>query len=67
MQVATVKFIATMIQVDSRELTAFMETSTFERCGKHIRQGAWLYRSGIVEAPPLMGEENVGYDNDDVK
>jgi len=46
---AQVKFIATMTQVDSREKTAFMETSTFERAGKHIRQGAWLYRSGDVE------------------
>ena len=49
-RVLQVKFsIATLTQVDSREKTAFMETSTFERAGKHIRQGAWLYRSGDVE------------------
>ena len=36
-------------QIDSREKTAFMETSTFERAGKHIREGAWLYKSGDVE------------------
>ncbi len=47
-QTATVKFIATMIQIDSREKTAFMETSLFERAGKHIREGAWLYKSGDV-------------------
>lgn len=41
-QVAKVKFIATTIQVDSREKTAFMETSLFERGGKNIMDGAWL-------------------------
>ena len=41
-QVAKVKFIATMTQVDSREKTAFMETSLFERAGKNIMNGAWL-------------------------
>ena len=41
-QVAKVKFIATMTQVDSREKTAFMETSLFERAGKNIMDGAWL-------------------------
>ena len=56
-EIATVKFIATMIQVDSREKTAFMETSTFERAGKHIRGGAWLYKSGKVETVPIEGEE----------
>lgn len=50
--IAHVKFIARMTQVDIREKTAFMETSTFERAGKHIREGAWLYKSGIVEAIP---------------
>ena len=57
-EIATVKFIASMIQVDSREKTAFMETSTFERAGKHIRGGAWLYKSGEVEAVPVEGTEN---------
>ena len=59
-QTATVKFIATMIQVDSRERTAFMETSLFERAGKHIRQGAWLYKSGVVEPVPVEGEVQSG-------
>lgn len=38
-----------MPKADSREQTAFMETSTFQKAGKHIREGAWLYREGIVE------------------
>lgn len=37
---ATVAFVANMIQLDSREQTAFMETSLFERAGKHIQNGA---------------------------
>ena len=57
-EIATVKFIASMMQVDSREKTAFMETSTFERAGKHIRGGAWLYKSGVVEAVPVESAEN---------
>mmetsp|Transcript_8316 Transcript_8316/g.12758 ORF Transcript_8316/g.12758 Transcript_8316/m.12758 type:complete len:248 (-) Transcript_8316:51-794(-) len=48
----TVQFVATMIQKDSKEKTAFMETSSFERAGKQIRNGAWLYKSGVVEPPP---------------
>jgi uncharacterized protein YchJ len=51
-QVATVKFVAEMIQVDSRERTAFMETCTFERIGENVRKGAWLYKDGIIEPPP---------------
>ena len=54
---AQVKFIATMTQVDSREKTAFMETSTFERAGKHIRQGAWMDRSGIDVSEEELDEE----------
>ena len=57
-QIAKVKFIATMTQRDSREKTAFMETSTFARAGKHIRQGAWLYREGEVEAVPTEGDSD---------
>lgn len=30
-----------------REKTAFMETSLFERAGKHIANGAWLYKEVI--------------------
>mmetsp|Transcript_13113 Transcript_13113/g.15973 ORF Transcript_13113/g.15973 Transcript_13113/m.15973 type:complete len:246 (-) Transcript_13113:115-852(-) len=57
-EIAIVKFIATMVQVDTREKTAFMETSTFERAGKHIREGAWLYKNGVVEALPVDEEES---------
>ena len=46
-EIAKVKFAAKMIQVDSREKTAFMETSLFERAGKHIADGAWLYKEVI--------------------
>ena len=48
-----------MTQIDSREKTAFMETSTFERAGQHIREGAWLYKSGEVETVPVKEEEEV--------
>lgn len=55
-QFAKVQFVAKMTQVDSREKTAFMETSTFERAGKHIAKGAWLYKEGVIEAAPGMPE-----------
>lgn len=55
-EIAKVKFVATMTQVDSREKTAFMETSTFERAGKHIANGAWLYKEGLIETAPGMPE-----------
>ena len=54
---ATVQFVANMIQRDSREKTAFMEISTFERAGEHIRDGAWLYRSGEIQNPPGRQDE----------
>ena len=44
---ATVCFVAEMMQRDSRERTAFQETSTFERIG-----GIWLYKSGVIAEPP---------------
>jgi uncharacterized protein YchJ len=56
-QVAKVKFVAKMTQVDSREKTAFMETSSFERAGKHIANGAWLYKEGVIESAPGMPEK----------
>jgi len=46
-----------VLQIDSRETTAFMETSTFETAGKHIREGAWLYRSGEVEPVAVEDDE----------
>ena len=46
-----------MVQIDSREKTAFMETSTFECAGKHIREGAWLYKSGVVVPVPVDDED----------
>jgi uncharacterized protein YchJ len=55
---ATVAFVANMIQADSRERTAFMETSLFERAGKHIRNGAWLYKSGVISDPPSRNEQD---------
>lgn len=64
-QIAKVKFIATLTQVDSREKTAFMETSTFQRAGRHIRQGAWLYRDGEVEPVPTDDEESEDTDDSD--
>ncbi len=64
-QIAKVEFIATMIQIDSREKTSFMETSTFERAGKHIREGAWLYKSGVVEAVPVDDDDDDSDDSDD--
>lgn len=48
--VATVKFIAHMIQRDLKEKTSFMETSTFERSSTGNVVGPWLYKSGIVES-----------------
>mmetsp|Transcript_26916 Transcript_26916/g.41728 ORF Transcript_26916/g.41728 Transcript_26916/m.41728 type:complete len:279 (-) Transcript_26916:40-876(-) len=63
---AIVKFEATMIQVDSREKVSFVETSTFKRAGKHIRRGAWLYFSGVIEpaegAPPPIDMDDVNQD-----
>ena len=44
---ATVTFVANMIQRDSREKTAFMEKSTFEKVG-----GVWLYKGGEISEPP---------------
>ena len=44
---ATVSFVANMMQRDSREKTAFMEKSTFEKVG-----GAWLYKEGEIGDPP---------------
>jgi len=42
-----------------------METSTFERAGKHIREGAWLYRSGEVE--PVAVEDDEEDDNMEIE
>lgn len=56
---ATVQFVANMIQVDSCERTAFMETSTFERGGEHVRGGAWLYLNGEIEDPPGRKEKEI--------
>jgi 4-hydroxyphenylpyruvate dioxygenase-like putative hemolysin len=52
-----------VLQIDSREKSSFMETSTFERAGKHIREGAWLYRSGEVEPVVVVDDE----EEDDMK
>lgn len=46
---AEVKFVATMILKETGELTAFMETSKFERAKTH---GGWLYLNGTIDAAP---------------
>lgn len=51
---ATVTFVAHMIQRDSREKTAFQETSTFEKIG-----GVWMYLEGKIEDPPGREEKTV--------
>lgn len=65
---AIVKFEATMIQMDSREKVSFVETSTFKRAGKHIRRGAWLYFSGVIEpaegSPPPIDMDSIDQDKE---
>lgn len=51
---ATVTFVANMIQRDSREKTAFQETSTFEKIGD-----VWMYLEGKIEDPPGREEAAV--------
>jgi SEC-C motif domain protein len=46
---AKVTFVATMIQRDSRERTAFQEISTFARISD---EGPWLYLDGVISDPP---------------
>jgi uncharacterized protein YchJ len=46
---ATVQFIAEMVLRETGETTSFMETSLFERAKT---DGAWLYKSGTIEAAP---------------
>jgi uncharacterized protein YchJ len=48
---ATVKFIAEMIERDTKERTGFMETATFEVSKIH---GGWLYRDGTIEMVPVL-------------
>ena len=57
---ATVTFVANMIQRDSRERTAFMEKSKFEKIG-----GAWLYKEGEIGDPP--GREKKEDDEENVE
>eukprot|EP00585_Thalassiosira_rotula_P005725 CAMPEP_0196154574 /NCGR_PEP_ID=MMETSP0910-20130528/39140_1 /TAXON_ID=49265 /ORGANISM="Thalassiosira rotula, Strain GSO102" /LENGTH=253 /DNA_ID=CAMNT_0041418621 /DNA_START=83 /DNA_END=841 /DNA_ORIENTATION=- len=64
-EIAKVKFVAEMTQLDSREQTAFMETSTFERAGKHIAKGAWLYKEGLIETAPGMPEPKEEEESED--
>ena len=60
-EIALVKFVAKLVQVDSREKTSFMETSTFERAGKSIRNGAWLYKSGKVYICEILISQDLYY------
>ena len=48
-QSANVTFVAELILRDSEEVTAFMETSSFERAKTH---GGWLYKNGTIEEVP---------------
>jgi len=57
-EIGKVCFVAEMTQVDSRENTSFMETSTFERAGQHIRGGAWLYKEGVIAEPPSDDDDD---------
>jgi len=50
-ETASVQFVADMIRVDTREKWVYMETSTFERVGKRVGEGAWLYKDGVIETP----------------
>ena len=43
-EVATVRFEAHMTQRDTKERSAFLETSTFTR---HPKSGSWLYKLGM--------------------
>eukprot|EP00980_Cylindrotheca_fusiformis_P014495 scaffold3875_cov123-Cylindrotheca_fusiformis.AAC.15 len=48
-QRASVTFIAELVLRETGEVTAFMETSTFERAKTH---GGWLYLNGTIEEVP---------------
>jgi uncharacterized protein YchJ len=48
-QKANVTFIAELVLRESGEVTAFMETSNFERAKTH---GGWLYLNGTIEEVP---------------
>lgn len=53
---ATVQFVAKMRERNTKVETAFMETSTFERCGPDIQKSAWLYKEGVIADPPQQEE-----------
>jgi uncharacterized protein YchJ len=61
---ATVQFIAEMTLRETGETTSFMETSVFERAKTH---GAWLYKSGTIEAAPGSDDSVDNTDSDDGK
>lgn len=65
-ETATVQFIAEMVLKETGEMTAFMETSKFE---KAKNSGAWLYLSGEIEEVPSDedGDEQQAGDDDDDK
>ena len=46
---ANVTFIAELVLKETGEVTAFMETSNFERAKTH---GGWLYLNGTIEEVP---------------
>jgi uncharacterized protein YchJ len=62
---AEVQFIAELVLRETGEVTAFMETSQFERAKTH---GGWLYLNGTIEAAPdENGDEAATQDGDDKK
>jgi uncharacterized protein YchJ len=61
---AQVQFVAQLVLRETGELTAFMETSQFERAKTH---GGWLYKNGTIAAAPGAEGDNtddVGADNE---
>mmetsp|Transcript_20961 Transcript_20961/g.51498 ORF Transcript_20961/g.51498 Transcript_20961/m.51498 type:complete len:120 (+) Transcript_20961:95-454(+) len=65
-QAANVTFIAELILRETGEVTAFMETSTFERAKTH---GGWLYKNGTIEEVPqsLVDGLTIGQQGEEAK
>jgi uncharacterized protein YchJ len=63
-EIATVVFIAELVQRDSQEKTGFMETSVFERAKTN---GGWLYRDGTIETPPKDNEDEEEVDAEEAE
>ena len=57
---AKVKFIAQMVYRETGEVTAFMETSNFQRA---TSDGRWLYVNGTIESVPEDLADKVAKDD----